>query len=92
MRDLVSTFGRSPRVLVLDFLLNNSTIDYCKSDIAARTGISRATLELFWNELIKTNIITRTRKIGRAEMYKLNKELPLVQKLMKLTNKKGDKK
>ncbi len=82
----VRTFGSSPRILVLDFLLDNDKLDYCKSDIAEQTGISRATLDGFWNELVKSRIIIKNRNIGRAQLYKLNKSLQLVQKLIELDN------
>jgi len=80
----VKTFGKSPRIQVLDFLLNNNLLDYCKADIAEQTAISRSTLDTFWNNLIKNKIIIKSRRIGRAELYKLNKKLPIVQKLIEL--------
>ena len=40
------TFGESPKIKVLDFLLDNRTLDWCKSDIAEQSGISRASLDL----------------------------------------------
>ena len=88
MRDskFVKTFGKSPRILVLDFLLDNFLIDFCKSDIAEQTGISRATLDVFWEDLVKQKIIVHSRDIGRARLYKLNKSLPIVQKLLELDN------
>jgi hypothetical protein len=87
----VQTLGRSPKILVLDFLLDNDQLDYCKADIAEQTGLSRATLDRYWDELVKSKIIVESRQIGRARLFKLNKALPLVQKLLKidiLLNKK----
>jgi len=84
--NFVKTFGGSPKILVLDFLLDNDLLDYCKSDIAEQTGISRATLDRFWGELIKQKIIIKSRNIGRAQLYKLNKKVPLVQKLIEFDN------
>lgn len=82
--NFVATFGSSPKVLVLDFLLDNNLLDYCKADIAEQTSISRATLDRFWEELVKAKIIVPSRNIGRARLYRLNKTLPLVQKLTEL--------
>jgi DNA-binding transcriptional ArsR family regulator len=84
--NFIQTFGNSPKVLVLDFLLDNDQLDYCKSDIAEQTGLSRATLDRYWDELVKSRIILKSRQIGRARLFKLNKKLPLVQKLLELDN------
>jgi DNA-binding transcriptional regulator YhcF (GntR family) len=78
------TFGDSPRVKVIDFLLDNDLIDWSKSDMAEQTGISRMTLNKFFNELIKQKMIFKTRRIGRATLYKVNRQLPLLQKLLEI--------
>jgi len=78
------TFGESPKIKVLDFLLDNRTLDWCKSDIAEQSGISRASLDRFFDQLVKDKVIIKSRTIGRATLYKLNRKLPLVQKLIEL--------
>lgn len=80
----VETFGESPLIKVLDFFLTFSSFDYSKSQVAEETGISRVTLDKIWNELIKKNIIIKTRTIGRADMYKLNVTNQRVRVLMDL--------
>jgi len=77
-------FGDSPRVKVWDFLLDNAGLDWSKSDMAEQTGISRATLNRFFNDIVKQKLIFKTRTIGRATLYMLNRQLPLVQKLLDL--------
>ncbi len=84
--NFIQTLGRSPKILVLDFLLDNDQLDYCKADIAEQAGLSRATLDRYWDELVKSRIILKSRQIGRAQLYVLNKKLPLVQKLLELDN------
>jgi predicted transcriptional regulator len=80
----VRTFGNTPKVKVLDFLLDNDLLDWCKADIAEQTKISRATIDLFFEDLIRQGIITKSRTIGRATLYRLNKNDKLVQKLIEL--------
>lgn len=70
---LIKTFGATPLVKVLDFLLTYEGFDYSKSQIAKETGVARMTMEPIWERLIESGMITKTRKIGQAEMYKLNK-------------------
>jgi len=80
----LSTFGNTPKIKVFDFLLDNRTLDWSKSDIAEQAGISRATLDNFFDCLVKDKIIIQNRNIGRATLFKLNLELPLIQKLIEL--------
>jgi len=80
----VETFGESPLIKVLDFFLTFPSFDYSKTQVADEVGISRITIEKIWKELIKKEIIVKTRSIGRAELYRLNTENPRVKILMKI--------
>ncbi|MBI2105245.1 hypothetical protein HYT56_00235 [Candidatus Woesearchaeota archaeon] len=75
-------FGDSPIVKVMDFFLDNKEFDYSLTDIARNSDIGWSTLHLFWNNLVKMEIVVKTRRIGRAELYKLNLNNPLVKKLI----------
>ena len=77
-------FGDSPIVKVIDFFLDNREFDYSLTDIAKNADIGWSTLHQFWNELFKLGIVTKTRRIGRAELYKLNINSSLVKKLIDL--------
>jgi len=68
----LETFGDSPTLRVLDFLVVNEDFDYSMTDIANLSGIGYSTLKLFWNGLEKRNIVMQTRIVGKAKMYKLN--------------------
>lgn len=75
---------KSPMLKVLDFLMDNEAFDYSKTEIADGTDLSRATLFKVWSKLEALDLITATRDVGRAKMYKLNKGNPIVKKLMEL--------
>lgn len=78
-------FGtKNPVLKVLDFLIDNEAFDHSKSDIAKGAGVSRTTLFNIWDILEKNRIVVETREVGRAKMFKLNKENPIVQKFMEL--------
>lgn len=83
----VETFGETPAVKVLDFFLTFDNFDYSKSQVSEETGVSRITLDKLWKELINQKIIIKTRAIGRADMYKLNKENSRVKVLQELSLK-----
>lgn len=75
---------KSPMLKVLDFLMDNESFDYSKTEIAEGTNLSRATLFKVWSKLEALDLIKATREVGRAKMYKLNKGNPIVKKLMEL--------
>ncbi|HIH92028.1 TPA: hypothetical protein HA281_04440 [Candidatus Woesearchaeota archaeon] len=77
-------FGDSPIVKVIDFFLDNREFDYSLTDIARNSDIGWSTLHGFWKELVALGIVTKTRRIGRAELYKLNLRSPVVKKLIEL--------
>jgi len=77
-------FGDSPIVKVIDFFLDNREFDYSLTDIAKNSDIGWSTLHGFWKNIVKLGIVVKTRKIGRAELYKLNPSSPLVKKLIDL--------
>jgi len=83
----VETFGEVPLIKVLDFFLTFDSFDYSKSQVAEETGVSRITLDKIWKELEDKKIIVKTRVIGRAEMFRLNKENSKVKVLMELSLK-----
>lgn len=77
-------FGDSPIVKVIDFFLDNREFDYRLTDIAKNADIGWSTLHLFWKNLVAMEVVVKTRRIGRAELYKLNQNSSLVKKLIDL--------
>ena len=77
-------FGESPVAKVIDFLIDNQEFDYSLTDIAKGAEVGWSTLHQFWQDLVKLGVVKPTRKIGRAELYKLNLESPLVKKLVEI--------
>ena len=89
---LTEIFGNSPPVRILDFFLDNKLFDFSKSEIAREIGMSKVTVHKYIDALLRLGILKENRKIGRASMYKLNLESPLVKKLMEIEDiliKKG---
>ncbi|MAH03730.1 hypothetical protein CMI39_03005 [Candidatus Pacearchaeota archaeon] len=76
--------GDTPKIRVLEFLIEGRELDYSISDIAEGAEIGRTTLFRIWEDLIKTKIIIPTRQIGNAKLYKLNKSNSFVRKLIEI--------
>ena len=73
-------FGDSPILKILDFLVVNEEFDYSMTDIAEFSSIGYSTLKLLWKKLEKSRIIKHTRTVGKAKMYKLNTENPIIRR------------
>jgi len=78
----LETFGDTPLLRTLEFFLTYPDFDYTKSYVAKETGVSRVTIDKVWKHFAKAGIITRSRTLGKIEMWKLNRENPKVKVLM----------
>ncbi|MBI2129809.1 hypothetical protein HYU07_06250 [Candidatus Woesearchaeota archaeon] len=82
----IKFMGDSPMIRVLDYLLTERDLDFSITDMAENAGIGRATLYRIWDNLIKNRIIARTRDIGKAKLFKLNKDNPKIKKLIEISD------
>lgn len=80
----VEIFGNNPVIKVLDFLITFQAFDYSMTEIAKNSGVSYSTLQTLFNNLIKNNIVIKTRRVGKSDLYKLNTQNPAVRQLIKL--------
>ena len=69
---------------VLDFLITFQLFDYPLTEIAKNSGVGYSTLQTFWNNLERNNIVVKTRRIGKSDLYKLNTDNPAVKQILKL--------
>ncbi len=79
----VKVLGGSPTVKVLDFLFTSRDFDYSKKDIAENSEVSWNTLASIWTWLLESEIIIKTRRVGKQDMFKANRDSPLVKVLMR---------
>ncbi|MDP4039962.1 MAG: helix-turn-helix domain-containing protein [Candidatus Pacearchaeota archaeon] len=77
-------FGNNPVIKVLDFLITFADFDYPLTEIAKNSGVSYSTLQTFWHKLERNNIIVKTRRVGKSNLYKLNTQNPAVKQLIRL--------
>jgi len=74
--------GYTPKIKVLEFLIEGRELDYSITDIAEGAGIGRTTLFRIWEDLVKLEIVKHSRNIGNAKLYKLNLSNPFVKKMV----------
>ena len=75
--------GNNLRMKVLEYLIEGREFDYTLTDML-NAGVSWGTLNTLIPSLVKLDIIVKTRKIGRATLYKINKENATAKQLITL--------
>lgn len=83
----IEFFGDCPRIRVLDFLLTFQLFEYPLKEIANNSKVKYSTFKKFCKELIKNEIIIKTKKTrNNLNLYKLNTKNPRIKKLVELDN------
>ena len=77
-------FGDTPQLRVMDFLMDNEDFDYPITEIARGSNVSYNSIVAFFYQFVETGIISKTRKRGKSDYYKINLENNFVRKLMQI--------
>lgn len=80
----LEVFGNNPVIKVLDFMITYQLFDYPLTEIAKNSEVSYSTLQTFWDKLERNNIVIKTRRVGKSDLYKLNTNNPAIKQLIKL--------
>jgi len=78
--------GNSPRMRVLQFLIEARDFDHSLTDLL-NAHVSWGTLNTLVPRLCELGIVTKTRKIGRATLYKINLDNEVARHLTELYDK-----
>ncbi|MEM3579974.1 MAG: winged helix-turn-helix domain-containing protein [Candidatus Bathyarchaeia archaeon] len=84
---LIKTLGDSPKLRIVDFFLDNPLFDFTKKEVIEALGMSKQTFYRYFPELEEFGIVKVSRKIGKAKLYKINVEHPLVKMLREYETK-----
>lgn len=80
----VEYFGSSVHIRVLDFLMQGQEFDYSMTEVARGARVGWSAFTKVWQHLLDKKIVTQTRTIGNAKLFTLNKENPIVIKMLYL--------
>ena len=80
----LQSFGDTPQLRVLDFLIDNHFFDFPMTEIAKGSNVSYNSLKVFFPYFIQSGIVCKTRKIGKSDYFKLNLDNQFVKNLIKL--------
>ena len=75
--------GDNPRMRILQYFIEGRDFDYTLTDLL-NAGVSWGTLNSLVPKLLDLGIVVKTRKIGRATLYKINQENVAVKQLIEL--------
>lgn len=75
--------GDNPRMRVLQYLMEGRDFDYTLTDLL-NAGASWGTLNTLVPKLLSLGLVMKTRKIGRATLYKINQENKVIKQLIEL--------
>lgn len=74
--------GDSPRMRILDFLMENFALDFSLPQIAEGSKVAYTTLIDLLPKLTAQGIIMENRKIGKSKLYKINLDNSIVKALL----------
>ncbi len=77
-------FGDTPKLRVMDFLIDNHMFDFPVTEIARESNVSYNSIKMFFDKFVGAGIVVRTRRVGKSEFYRLNMDNDFVNGLVKL--------
>lgn len=80
----IEYFGKTPFIKILDFLIVGKDFDYPLTEIAEGAKVGWTAFSKVWKVLKEKEIVKPTRNIGKARLYKLNIDNPLVRKIVQI--------
>jgi len=81
---LLRVFGSSPQLRLLDFFMDNPGHDFSRNEVMDAVGMAKRTLYDYLPVLVGEGALKVSRRIGRAELYALNRESPIVRCFMRV--------
>ncbi len=78
--------GDNPRMRILQYLIEGRDFDYTLTNLL-HAGVSWGTLNMLVPKLAELGILIKTRKIGRATLYKINQNNFAVKQLIMIYDK-----
>ena len=69
---IANVFGYSPKMKIIDYLMDFPTNDFTKKEIIEGLGMSKQTFYKYFDSLEELGIVKVNRTIGKAKLYKID--------------------
>jgi predicted transcriptional regulator len=83
---LLKAFGSTPKLRIIDIFLTSPYFDFDKEELARELGMSKQTIYKNLKDLEELGVVKVSRKIGRATMYRIDRNYPLIKTLNESVN------
>lgn len=84
---LMKVLGYSPKMKILDYFLDFPTNDFTKKEIIDALGMSKQTFYKYFGDMEEVGLVKVNRRIGKAKLYKVNRENAVVKDLVNMEKK-----
>ena len=81
---LVMFLGKYPEIRIIDFFLNSPFNFFTTKEIIEEVGMSYTTFYKIWKKFIDFGVVKITKKIGKIKLYQLDRENPIVVKILEM--------
>jgi len=78
---LIKTLGSSPKLRIIDLFLDNPLFDFTKEEVIEALRMSKQIFYKHFSDLEEYGMVKISRRIGKAKLYRINVEHPLVKML-----------
>lgn len=79
---ITDKLGNSPRIKILQFLIDNKNNSYSVREILVGAGVKHRNLVEVLKDLLKHDMIYIDKKVGKSNLYKINEFEPFAQALI----------
>ena len=80
----LEVMGDSPINKVIDFLIENDRESWSMNEISENANVGYSTLKLLLPKMIKDDMISITKEIGKIKLYTINKKSSIIKKIYNL--------
>ena len=87
---LTGMFGESPRMKILDYLLEFPTNEFTPSDLVEAIGMSRTTVFREIKNLEEQKMIRLESKLGKSTAFRINLKNPIIKMIQQTVFLKSD--
>lgn len=84
---ITNVFGYSPKMKIIDYLMDFPTNDFTKKEIIEGLGMSKQTFYKYFDSLGDMGIVKVNRSIGKAKLYKIDSGNKMVKMMIDFERK-----